>query len=654
MSARGGKFYQKRWQIGFDGSQINIEEREAVYLLGSGNHARTWLARGAGGKLIELPLGWYAEKGGYWGMNPGYDTLHPPAQRAISYECMFCHNAYPQIPAGHNVIDSEPVFPTELPQGIDCQRCHGPGGKHVELARRPGVQRADLHNSIVNPARLSTERRLELCMQCHLETTSTRLPALVRRFDRAPFSYVPGQPLGDFVLSFDHAPNTGHEDKFEIAGAAYRLRLSRCFIASKGQLTCTTCHDPHDIPRGISAERHYAEACRQCHSLRDSLHTSAANCTDCHMPKRRTEDAVHVIVTDHLIARRPPARDLLASLAERHPTPAEEYHGEVVPYYPAPFADDPAGRLYTAAAQVVHGSNLAAGVPRLAALLGANGHVSPEFHIVLGDAWRSAGDWQSAAEAYHRAGTAALRQEGAAWREAGDLLRSGDVLRAATRSSPADPRCWLELGVTLSRRGMTAKALEALRKSIDLDPNVPDAWNTMGLNQQEGGEQSFRRALQIDPYHAAAHAHLAKLLALRSDRVEAIYHFEKAAQLQPLDAVNRYEYALTLAQMNRFDESQVEVEAAVHADPAMAEAHELLGGLYSRKRDSETALREYREAVRLKPDFGRAQLDLAAALAARGDLAEAVIHLREAARSPDSRVSEPAARALRQIEQARP
>ena len=48
----------------------------------------------------------------------------------------------------------------------------------------------------------------------------------------------------------------------------------------------------------------------------------------CHMPKRRTEDVVHVVMTDHFIERRPPDRDLLANLAERHPTEAEEYRAK--------------------------------------------------------------------------------------------------------------------------------------------------------------------------------------------------------------------------------------------------------------------------------------------------------------------------------------
>jgi len=40
------------------------------------------------------------------------------------------------------------------------------------------------------------------------------------------------------------------------------------------------------------------------------------------MPKRRAEDAVHTVMTDHFIQRQKPSRDLLAPLPERHETDA--------------------------------------------------------------------------------------------------------------------------------------------------------------------------------------------------------------------------------------------------------------------------------------------------------------------------------------------
>src|SRR5580698_6053141 len=91
MIVRDGKVYQRRWQVGFDGKAANVEEKQADFVMGSGNHGKTYLHLTARGTLQQLPLGWYAEKGGTFAMNPGYDRAdYPGSGRAISYECMAC------------------------------------------------------------------------------------------------------------------------------------------------------------------------------------------------------------------------------------------------------------------------------------------------------------------------------------------------------------------------------------------------------------------------------------------------------------------------------------------------------------------------------------------------------------------------------------
>ena len=105
MIRRDGQYYQRRWQIGFAGKETNVEEMKVDYIMGSGNHARSYLHRTAAGTLIELPLGWYPdpspESAGSWAMSPGSVSDHPRTRRFVAYKCMFCHNGYPRIPAGH-------------------------------------------------------------------------------------------------------------------------------------------------------------------------------------------------------------------------------------------------------------------------------------------------------------------------------------------------------------------------------------------------------------------------------------------------------------------------------------------------------------------------------------------------------------------------
>jgi predicted CXXCH cytochrome family protein len=147
--------------------------------------------------------------------------------------------------------------------------------------------------------------------QCHLQTTSARLPHAITRYERGIFSYRPGEPLTNYALHFDQPPGEAADEKFEIAHQAYRLRRSACFQKSGGRMTCTTCHNPHDAPRGAQAIAHYSTVCQRCHAQetlpRMAAHARGANCIDCHMPKRRTQDVVHVVMTDHFILR-PPVR----------------------------------------------------------------------------------------------------------------------------------------------------------------------------------------------------------------------------------------------------------------------------------------------------------------------------------------------------------
>ena len=669
MVVRDGAHYQRRWQIGFDGKETNVEELRIDYVLGSGNHARSYLHRTLHGTLIELPLGWYSEKGGNWGMGPGFDSLHPATRRLISYECIFCHDGYPRIPAGHEARGMEPVFAGELPEGIDCQRCHGPGGNHVQIAQMAGAKREQIRSSIVNPARLNAKRRMDLCMQCHLEPTSTAIPSLIRRFNRGPFSFTAGEPLGSFLFYFDHAAASGHEDKFEIVGSsAYRLRQSRCFLKSNDAMTCETCHDPHRISNGDEAVRHYSEACRQCHSnnlaplVSKGTHPAATECVSCHMPKRRTDDVIHVVMTDHLIQRRPPARDLLAELRERHPTEAEEYHGEVVPYYPAALSSQGAEALYRSLAQVVMRNNLGTGVGELARLIAVQQPRETDWYIELGDAWLAAGEPAKAVAAYEQAvrlkprDVRSLQSLARGLKAAGQRARSVEVLKQAIAIAPSDAASWYQSAVLASEMGRNEEAAEKMQKAIGLDPDLPGEYTTLArmqiaTGQANAAEAAVRDALRIDPYDASAWDLAGRLQAEQRQFREALNDFEKAIRYRPNFGPHLYDYALTLASSSEFDRAENVAKEAARADPQLAEVHLLLGGLLARRREFPDAAKEYREALRLRPDFARARLDLASVLAAEGDTRGAAEQLREAAASSDQDVARRAREALQRLEQ---
>src|SRR5712671_2954875 len=69
---RGNDSYVRRSQNGADSKEANTLEVRADYILGSGDHARSYLRRSVNNRLLEFPVSWYAENGGYWEMSPGY------------------------------------------------------------------------------------------------------------------------------------------------------------------------------------------------------------------------------------------------------------------------------------------------------------------------------------------------------------------------------------------------------------------------------------------------------------------------------------------------------------------------------------------------------------------------------------------------------
>ena len=627
MIVRDSRTYQRRWQIGFDGNPTNVEEKQADFVMGSGNHAKTYLHLTARGTLQQLPVGWYSEKGGSLAMNPGYDRAdYPGSTRVISYECMSCHNAYPKIPSSNREPGAEACYLAPIPEGIDCQRCHGPGLEHIASQGKA---------AILNPARLAPDRELEVCMQCHLETSSRLLPHSIQRYGRAPFSYAPGQPLADFIVAFDRAPGKNHD--VEIAGGAYRFRQSQCFLKSGGKLRCTTCHNPHDIPRGEPAMAAYNRVCAGCHR---ASHRTGENCAECHMPKTRTDDAVHIVITDHRIQRGPARGDPAAEKPETHETHETSYRGPVMPYYPANV--DP---LYEAVAQVRDGSNLQQGLRRLASLIAAQQPAQAGFYVDLGEAYRAAGDLPRAVRALQEAlsrspeSLPVLLKLGNTLIESRLWVRAEAILRRATVRSPSDPLAWGQLGWTLWQQDKAAEAKAAIQKGISLDPELPDLHNylgslLLGSRDRAGAEREFREAVRLMPGIAEWRANLAGVLAASGIIPEARYQFEQSLRFKPRDVGSRFEYARFLASLGEESLAESHVREVVAADPSRAAAHELWGALMLNRRDFAGALRELQAAIRLEPGFARAQFELGVVLYSTGDPA-AEEHLRLAAQAGD-------------------
>jgi len=599
MVERQGNFYQQRYQLDERGREINFLEVEITYVIGSGNHARSYLHLSPTGEATELPVTWYSQEH-RWGMSPGYDRpRHPDFSRPIDYACMFCHDATPNLARGADRYGSVPRFPQELPEGIDCQRCHGPGARHIELASSGRAKPEQIREAIVQPAKLSPELQMDVCQQCHLETTSAKLPQAVARFNRPAYSFRPGQRLGDLLVHFDHPPDAGREEKFEIVSAAYRLRKSMCYQKSGGRLTCISCHDPHRPPGDSS------NVCRTCHSQVTQPHPDLAssNCAGCHMPKRRTEDVVHVVVTDHRIQRPKPGRDFLAPLTETE----SEYHGDIALYDPSTL-NQPDHDVYLGIGLVKDGADRSRGIALLeGALAGRRGAV--EAYIELGVAYESQKKPGAAAEDY----------------------------RKALEIDPQLTMVRYDLARALAEIGNTREAREQYEQVIREAPDLAEAHNNLGTLMVQQGElaraaDEYRSAIRARSIYAEAHNNLGHVYLDQGRFQDAQTEVEEALRCDPVFAPAYNSLGIILGSQDRIEPATRNFARAVQLDPSYAEAHYNLGRALHAGGKRENAILEYRRAIQLDPGNAPAHLGLGIALEEGGQIAAAIAEFREALR----------------------
>ncbi|MBI3684210.1 MAG: hypothetical protein HY235_27870 [Acidobacteria bacterium] len=412
----------RRHQVDGEGKEVNIVEKSIDLIIGSGNHAETLVHRTPQGRLLEMPISRYRT---YYAMSPGYDRPdHPDFRREINENCLFCHSAS---------IDPAP---------IDCGRCHGDASAH---RNKPG------RGNILNPARLSTQRQLEICLQCHLETASRGIPDSLRKPGRAVFSYRPGEPLGNYKAYFDRAGDPA--PRFEVNHAGYRLLNSECFRKSEATMTCVTCHDPHTARA--------RNACAGCHASAHARQTG--DCAGCHMPKRRTEDAIHVTMTDHWIQRQP-------SYSEPRFEDHRPYTGDIVPFFWAGGSEmlKLANALLSADRQRT--SEAFRALPP-----------TPQNLASLGEALAREGKRAQAKRVLSqvlkadRTSPVALNAMAVMHATEGQLDQALRLLHLSRQANPDHPLTWVNLGVTWEAKGDPGRASEAYREAIRHQPDFAEA-----------------------------------------------------------------------------------------------------------------------------------------------------------------------------------
>jgi tetratricopeptide (TPR) repeat protein len=251
-----------------------------------------------------------------------------------------------------------------------------------------------------------------------------------------------------------------------------------------------------------------------------------------------------------------------------------------------------------------------------------------ESNLNLGLMLAKAG--QPDAEQYLRAATtlppSAQPDEGhaRAWLGLAHVLETGKpdeaiaAYRQAAALRPRDPEPHLAAGLLLQQSNHFADAAEEYRRALALDPKSSDAVIALANlymrgNQFDEAEIMLRKVIAERPQDAAAHMQLGRVLAADGKNEEAIPELEAGLKGAPNDTAAARDLADINLAAGKYPQAEAGYRALLGGDPKNPDLHWSLGKAFMKQRKFSDAQQEFVAAVQLKPDFGAAYGDLAAA-----------------------------------------
>ena len=100
----------------------------------------------------------------------------------------------------------------------------------------------------------------------------------------------------------------------------------------------------------------------------------------------------------------------------------------------------------------------------------------------------------------------------------------------------------------------------------------------------------YLKALEIYPECDEALRGFGKTLYVQKKYKEASFYYAKSAKLYPGKSVTRYDYGTILDKLNRFNEAEKELLAAINLNPSYPKPYEALGGVYIKSDDFDKAI----------------------------------------------------------------
>jgi Flp pilus assembly protein TadD len=169
-------------------------------------------------------------------------------------------------------------------------------------------------------------------------------------------------------------------------------------------------------------------------------------------------------------------------------------------------------------------------------------------------------------------------------------------------------RAELEKGQQLLLEQHDAKgSIEHFKHLVKLDPDYAPGYVLLGTAHMQTGEfadaqAAFEKAAHRDANNAAAYLGIGAALNQQKDYAGAQKALRRSLELKPDSPEAQYEMARSLWAQGQWQQAEPYVRKALQLNRNYAAAHTLMGNVWLRKRDPNTALYEFEESLRLEPE----------------------------------------------------
>lgn len=199
-----------------------------------------------------------------------------------------------------------------------------------------------------------------------------------------------------------------------------------------------------------------------------------------------------------------------------------------------------------------------------------------------------------------------------------------DLLKQAIALDPQHEMLHLGLGNALMAKGRLDEAIEHLTRAVEITPDRPEMHTALGLALLKKGdapraEAEFREAIKLEPMDAEAHLGLANALQAQNRLPEAQAEWRLLSE----PARECFARGTELHSQGNLGEALEQYREAVRLNPQFADAFVSMGLALKDQGKLDEAIQQYRRAVRIQPNIVRAHNNLAVALYLQGRYAEA-------------------------------